>query len=573
MSKSTSTLQSVTLALSNKGINNLFKTITPALIGNGFTASSEAVLSTPVNIPSTDQRIDINQITLSGGKISNIQVASTPSISYTNFKPSSSTQPILMPRVQLGGGMHVHYDEWFEQGSTFTEGNTVPSSYSVNCGDFDFDITNIDLSFNFYIQGGTSSSPLEWKVTVYNPQQNGVSVANVAVPSASEINGSDLGQCIQGTINGIVDSKIASVDFAGKVGDTLNGVLGNIPNSGHLTSSIIYQFAPSCSPTYPGENGMVLGITGAVQFNDTSYAGSPVSIPLPTIDPDLDVSLNVAAYELNALLWAAYLNGDFSLNLTPESDSDSETLNTSYYSVIWPELCAFGQSKSPGGLPLQVIVDVAQAPTLTIGAVYQLSKAIYASLQSKLDPTTYGNLGNMVGLIFNSADKFSQALTLYLTPAEVSDYGSLITDAVAATADEPVLSAPFTVNIAFNYMFQGSWQPLLAFSITRSNVLSSLSLSNPSGSSDILGFEFSQQNADKISDVSFFVPELDGAAALLLDVVWALFSANLDIALRDIGSRGLPLPSFDGICLGSPSISLCTDHGGYISLSANIQKA
>lgn len=572
MSKSTNTLQSVTLALSNKGINNLFKSLTPALIGSGFTASSESVLSSPVNIPSTDQRIDINQITLSGGNISNIHVASTPSLSYTNARTSSSAPLTLMPCVQLGGGMHVHYDEWYEQGSTFSEGATMPSSYAVNCGAFDFDIANIDLSFNFSILGGTPSSPLEWKVTVCNPQQNGVSVANVAVPSASELDGSVVARCIRGTINGIVDSKIASVDFAGKLGDTLNGVLGNIPNSGHLTSSIVYQFAPSCSPTYPGENGMVLGITGAVRFNDTSYAGSPVSIPLPTIDPDLDVSLNVAAYELNALLWAAFLNGDFSLDLTPKSDSDSPTLNSDYYDVIWPALYNFGQSKSEGGLPLQVSIEVAEAPTLTIAAAFQLSSGVYASLQAKVDTATYDNLYQMVGIIYYSATAVSEALSVYLTPAQVSQYGTVIVNAIVDAVGPPVLSAPLKVNAAFNYMFQGSWQPLLSFSLNRSNLLSNLSLSNPSGNADVLGFHFIPQN-DSISDVKVLEPALDGAATLVLDVVWDLFSANLNIAIGAVGARGLPLPTFEGICLGSPNISLCVDNGGYIALSANIQNS
>ncbi|WP_175650318.1 hypothetical protein [Pseudomonas sp. Marseille-P9899] len=573
MSKTSNPLQSVTLALSNKGINNLFKTLTPALIGNGFTASSTSVLSSPVNIPSTDQRIDVNQITLSGGSINNIRVASTPSISYNMVRTQPTAAPTLMPCVSLGGALHVHYDSWYEQGSTFTEGATLPSSYSLECGAFDFDISNIDLAFNFLISGGTSASPLEWKVTVYNPQQSNVSVANVAVPSNSEIHGGDIHSCIAGRVDSIVDSKVADVNFAGKVADTLTGVLANIPDSGHLTSSIVYQFAPSCSPSYPAQDGIVLGITGAVQFNGSSYCASPVSIPLPAIQPDLDVSLNVAAYELNALLWAAYLNGDFALNLTPQSDSDSQTLNSAYYDVIWPALYNFGQSKSDGGLPLQVIIEVAEAPTLTIGVAFQLSKEVCAKLQPQVDTSTYDNLNRMVGIIYYSSSAFSEALSVYLTPAQVSQYGTVIVNAVVDAAGPPVLSAPLKVNAAFNYMFQGSWNPLLSFSLNRSNVLSNLSLSNPSGNADLLGFEFSQQNADSITDVNVLEPALDGAATLILDLVWALFSANLDIAIRAVGARGLPLPTFDGICLGSPSISLCVDSGGYISLSANIQNS
>ncbi len=562
MSKSTQTLQSVTMAVSNQGINSLFKAITPTLISQSFTAPSMSALSSPVEIPSTYQRIDVNSIELSGGNISNIQVASTPSISYS----SSGT-----PCISLGGSLHIHYDEWYERGSTFSQGATSSSSYADNFGAFDFDITNIDLSFNVAITCGTSA-PLQWKVTTSNAQQSNVSVANVAIPSGSELNGSDLG-CVQTRVDEQVSNMVADVNYAQKLSGALNGVLNSIPNSGRLTPNIIYQFAPSCDPSFPNNDGLVLGITGAVQFNGHNYSASPVSIPLPTIQPNLDVVVNVAAYELNALLWAAFQNGDLGINLTPQSDSNSETLNSNYYNAIWPALNSFGQSKNANGLPLQVVAGAATAPVASIGTVLQLTQAIYTGLQSQVDAATYANLANMVGIIYYSSSAFNDGLADYLTPAESTQYGNTILNAVQKGATTTVLSMPLSVNVAFNYMYQGSWLPLLSFTINRSNVLSNLSLSNPSGSTDILGFSFSQQNADSISNVKVIVPELDGVATDILDIVWALFSANLNIALSSVGARGLPLPTIDGLCLGSPSIDLCADHGGYVTLAANIQEA
>jgi hypothetical protein len=130
------------------------------------------------------------------------------------------------------------------------------------------------------------------------------------------------------------------------------------------------------------------------------------------------------------------------------------------------------------------------------------------------------------------------------------------------------MSVPLSINVAFNYMDQGTWTPLLSFTINRSNVLSALSLNE-----NKLTFTFSQQNSDTVTDVQVVESALDGVAALALDFVWLLFSPSLNVALENVGTRGIPLPTIDGITLGSPSISLVADDGGYVSLSTNIRRA
>lgn len=559
-------LQSVTMAVSNQGVNNLFKFILPELLGQTFTAPTMPALSSPVEIPSTDQTIYVDKINLSGGNISDIKIPATPAISY-------STSGI--PAISLIGGFHVHYDTWFEAGSVSSDpGGDSPdySQYAHDMGAFDFDVTNINMSFNVSITGGTPTSQLLWKVQVTNPQQSNVSVANVAIPGGSELHGSDL-SCVTSRVQTFVDAKVADVHFANDLAKALNGVLATIPSSGQLTPTILYQFSPSCDPTYPEEAGILLGITGGVQYNNSSYSASPVNIPLPTIDPSLDIVLNVSAYEFSALLWAAFQNDDLSINLIPKSDSGSETLTSNYYSVIWPELYAFGLTKNSNGVPLQIIAAAATAPTVSIGAALQLTGAVYASLQSQIDTTDYVDLGNMENIIYYSSGEFNAALTNYLTPAAVTKYGAIILSAVQAAAAPVTLSVPLAINVAINFMYQGSWTQILTFTINRSNVLSNLSLNNPTGIADILGFTFSQQNADTITDVKFIVSSLDTTLTDTLDVVWALFSANLNTAINSVGTRGLPLPTINQLCLGSPAIALCADSGGYLTLAANIQQA
>ena len=552
-------LQSVTVAVSNSGLGVLLKYITPHIISQSFTAPTMTAVSSPIEIPSTWQTIYVDKVTLSGGSINNIKCLSTPAIECASDNAT----------VSFGASFHINYGTWWESGSVSSDpggGQPDYSSYSHSCGAFSFDITNIDMQFDVSVPAGTSGSPLQWKLDVTDPTQSNVTSGNVDIPGGSELNGSPL-PCIQSLVQSKVDSMVADVQYAQKVATALNGVLSTIPQSGNLSPDITYQFNPSCTPTISAE-GVVAGITGLVQYKGADYPGTAVSIPLPAIDPTRDVVMNISGYEISAMLWAAYKNGDLQVNLTPATDNGSKTLNSAYYNLIWNQLYAFGQSKSATGVPLQVVAGAAAAPVVSIGKALELTPKIYGALKSQLNATAYAALAQMIGILYYTTSAFESDLKNYLAPADFTQYESLIVDAVTKNNQAVILSAPIKVSVTINYMDQGAWKPLISFTINRSNVLSNVSVQN-----NRLQFAFTQQNPDTITNVNVIEPALDGVATWVLNIVWALFSNYLNTQIESAGKSGCSLPSIPGFTLTNPTLALHESHGGYISLGAEIQQA
>lgn len=529
------TLQAVTAAVSPKGIEAVVAQALDYFMQQSLEAPDESIGKQNAIPVVGSCTLSIESLELSKGSVSKIKTT-------------------LKSLTQKSGGVfdidftlscHVSYASWHEKGHTTCSSATgfpMTSDFDQTLSDFYFGIDSVTLQIPITLAAKNGL----WVASVANAKQSDLKVSDVHIPSKSELNDPSLYPPVNdGIKNGLKDA-IESTDFAKAMEKALNKELASIPVSGHLTSSIVYEFAPTYM-TFPNNAGIMAGITGGVLFEETPYPAPAVVIAEAPVDPAVELSFYVGNYELDALLWAFYEQGSLSFTITPQMVANPMSLNTTTYQEVLPQLYNF----APGAY-MELRVQATAAPTADNGPVWWLSPAVMTQLQSELPSGVYDSLAAsyMVNVLYASLDDFNTSLSSILGPADFDQYSATI-DAAAQTLGLFVTSS-YLISV---YCYQGNQTEFaFSFAVTKDDVLTNLAV-GVSGTAQVLHFRFNEYQ----SSVQVVDSAIGRIANVQINTLWSNTNYEVDQNLQQVGQAGVALPSVSGFLFANTEIALVAD--------------
>ena len=545
-------LQALTVGISNKGLNSFFNYVTQGLMTQSFSAPDQHNMGGGKIIPmGSGQSMTLYGVSVSKGLVKDVAISAPPDVQQN--ADGSLT-------VVAQGSFSIAYGIWRERGFfTYTNRwgdyheNPFDNTYE---NQFSFTISSITLTFSVKL---TDSG--QWSVSITNAKQSNISLGQLNIPSESVLKDPSSYHVVNSKIHDALVDAIKGENYAADLAKALNNALGTIPNSGSLTPSIVYQFYPSSAPAYPAGGGIAVGISGQVLYKAQPYAGAQVFISVPTIDTARDVSMNISTYELNALLWACYMNGDLHITATPANTGKAAILNTKYYKTLVPGLYLFAPDSE-----LDMVINATEAPLISVGPVYCITQNIYNTLKSTLDEDAYAKLKGCVGWVYVTEDGFNKMLSNLLTPDEYSKYFSKLD--TAAVSNGVIVATGFFVTV--NVIKQGQSTLAFSFRVKRTDSLSRFQLAtNPQSGKSTLNFLFSEASSNTTLEKRADEMIIDQKG---LDIFWSIFDGLVDICLAKIGNDGIAVPNIDGFYLSNPdpNVSIAADQGGYVSVATNI---
>ncbi|MGW8970065.1 hypothetical protein [Streptomyces platensis] len=356
---------------------------------------------------------------------------------------------------------------------------------------------------------------------------------------------------------------IGGVEFAKPVENAINPMLASIPASGKLTDDITFDFAIGDSQlTFPGDNGITIGVTGEVTYQGTPYPGPhPVALPVPTPPTDdHHLEVYVSDYTVGALHWAYWKAGKLDFTLTPKDIPDPDSLKVDTYLTLVPALkpykgCTMTAQVTPLPLPHQ---DLPQ--TYAFAQVYEFTAETEKILQQQLPSDVYNKvLKHMDG---NAYTKVSD-LTTDLSDLKISEeYYAAIEKATT------VMGMVVTQNLEFTLTIEDDEEkPKIVFDLLRTDILRDLKL-GATGNAQTMQYSFHKvmfQATLKSSDVPHIDPTAFGTT------VWPIVGEpHYDQVLEDLGSKGVALPIVqDFTFLFDQAVLSIQEH--YVSVLADVR--
>lgn len=529
------TLQALTVAISMKGIRTFFAESLTYLMGQTLEAPDKPSVAQHQNIPYEGGLIMLDNLDLKSGSVSQIKAqltSVTPKLQDGNSVPGTYL-------VDLTASFYVAYSEWHETGTIMPMGGgNLP--FDQTLGDFNFTVTNSNLGFDVQIAAVGNT----WTIQVMNPRQSDITISD-HLPKLSNLNDPSLFGCINDLISQHVAAIIQSVDYASILADKLNKLIGTVPESGHLTDSIIYYFPPT-NLSFGHDGSIQAGISGAVTSNGTPYGGAAVNVPLaPVTDHDLHVY--AGNYEFNALLWAFYENGSLDITVTPQMLPDPSVLNTGNPDIknYLPELYNFAPDAD-----IYLEVAATQPPTVSNGNIYVLTKAAADNLE--LPPTTRQAIAHLVDALYKDLAAFKKALINALSPEDYQTYGKAILDAVQ---DSLGLFTDTQVLVTVKVWKQEAQVFAFSFQVEKQDSLQQFDLS-VNGSTQTIAFAFREWSSNAqlvksaIGDIKDF------------STIWFFANFYLNVQLQQAGTTGIPLPFIKGFYFDNATITLFDQNVG-----------
>ncbi|MEU8780981.1 hypothetical protein [Streptomyces sp. NPDC048637] len=356
---------------------------------------------------------------------------------------------------------------------------------------------------------------------------------------------------------------IGTVQFAKPVQAAINPMLASIPASGKLTDDITFNFAVGDSKlTFPGDNGLTIGVTGEVTYKGTPYPGpQPTALPVPTPPADdHHLEVYVSDYTVSALHWAYWKAGKLDFTLTPKDMPDPDSLKVDTYLTLVPALkpykgCTMTAQVTPLALPHQ---DIPQ--TYAFAQVYEFTAETEKILQQQLPSDVYNKL---VKHLDGNAYTTENDLTADLSDLKIADqYYAAVKKATT------VMGMVITQNLEFTLTIEDdNEQPKIVFDLLRTDILRDLKL-GASGNAQTMQYTFHKvtfQATLKSSDVPHIDPTTFGTT------VWPIVGEpHYDKVLEDLGSRGVALPIVqDFTFLFDQAVLSIQEH--YVSVLADVK--
>lgn len=382
------------------------------------------------------------------------------------------------------------------------------------------------------------------------------------VPAASVIQNEDQ-QCFTSHVSDATAQAVSSIDFGTPIAALFGPLFKSIPASGHLTADIAYDFSVGDSGlTFPGDQGLAIGVTGAVTYKGERYPGKPPPaqpappVPVPPIPTDANhLRAYVSSYEFDALNWAFFKAGLLTVTVGPDDLVDPDVLKVKTYA---PKVAAL---KPYTGLAMHAHVAPRQAPTTSFQAVWEFTKENMKALEQRLPPTEFAKLGGLDGNNYVSKADLEQDL------ATVK-----VGQAQYATIEQVTQAMGMVVrhDLEFKITIENGDQdpPNLVFDLVRTDILQKLSL-GVSGNAQTLKYEFQRVDATA-TFVSTTIPKFDTKD--FGDWIWPTAGEPAyDKLLTDIGTKtGVPLPIMQGFHFLFENAQLSIQEG-YVSVLAQVE--
>lgn len=379
------------------------------------------------------------------------------------------------------------------------------------------------------------------------------------VPAGSVIQKEDQ-QCFASHVSDATAGAVASIDFGTPIAALFGRLLKSIPASGHVTADIAYEFAVGDSGlTFPGDQGLAVGVTGAVTYKGERFPGKPPPpLPVPPVPTDANhLRAYVSSYEFDALNWAFFKAGLLNYTLNPDDLPDPDVLKVKTY--VTYDSAAF---KPYASFAMQAQITAKQAPTTSFEPVWELSKGVMAALQQKLPASIYPKLSGLDG-------------NNYVAQADLDDdvKGAGVTDpSYLAIIEQTARTMGMVVHhdLEFKLMIQNGdpAPPNVVFDVVRTDILQNLSL-GVSGGAQTLKFDFVHVDHDA-KFVSTTIPKL--TARDFGAFIWPGVGERTYVdELQKIGrNTGVPLPIMQGFhfLLDNALLSI---QDGYVSVLAQVQ--
>jgi hypothetical protein len=389
------------------------------------------------------------------------------------------------------------------------------------------------------------------------------SAVSANVPAASVIQGEEQ-QCFSSHVSDATAGAVAGIDFGRPIAGLLGPLFKSIPASGHVTPDITYDFAVGPSGlTFPGNQGLAIGVTGAVKYKGEPYQGKPEPVlPVPPVPTDANhLRVYVSSYEFDALNWAFFKAGLLTHTLLPHDVTPADLLEVDTYVSAIPEFADYS------GCGMQAQVTPKQPPTTAFQLVWEFTKEAMQLLQQQLPASEYKKITRLDGHNYVTQDDLHQRLK-----------AAGVTDAKSVTIVEratQIMGMVVKHDLEFKLTIQNEDQvkPNLVFDVVRTDVLQNLSLGvTDSGKTktQTLKYDFKPVTSTG-TFVSSTIPGLEEKAKAFHDLIWPVVGEpRYDQALANLGKTGVPLPIMQGFHFLFDHAQLSIQDG-YVSVLAQVQ--
>ncbi|MCX7749035.1 MAG: hypothetical protein N2645_19420 [Clostridia bacterium] len=492
------------------------------------------------------------------GKTSNVNV----SFDDSGFVQSDNGQFSL----QFNSSFDVKFDRWHEKGRYTVPDKDDPQTinFDDDCHDqFHFSVDSLPYHVNLVlsINGGN------FVINVTGVTKGNIHDKDIHIPSDSEIAGIEDNSCVSDRfLDGINKHFVEGIDFTVAIKDALNSKLAFIPNSGHLTPDIIFEFAPDqiAFPKDGSGNNFTQGsVSGRVSYKGGFYPGQmPDTPPQPQNIPDKHIHFNAQDYVFNGLFWAFYSEGDLKMEVVPSMLADPEEMNTSYYKDTYPAIYKFAPN-----CPMVVDVEAIAAPTQQNQTAYEVTDATIQNLSGKVPADILHTLEtDMKGEIYISLEDFESDLNAFLGADNYKLYGNLIVGQSHSVASIVTHTMKFD---AYAYKPDASGNPQKTFmfeaNVSQTDYLNQYVL-GVRNNAQTLQFYFQLHSASAVlvkSDVPGLTKQDD------FNSFWTfVIRPEMAKTIQKMGDEGVALPFIKGYLFQNATVNLFQ---GYTSIATDVK--
>lgn len=554
-------MQAMTLSIGQVGIDFFART----LIANHL-VSKLAGLRPPDNAPKVK-----NFSSFHGGigyNYSNINIRLTNG-SLRDFSPTYKSVKQIPAGAPSGSQFELVLDvKNFTANYTWTESYDsyycIPNEYwpicqSVTVGDKSYsypprigDLSVVVIT-GFEYQQATNN----W---VFTTVKVDAAASNVTpnIPAASVVQYEDTG-CFSSQVSDATAKTMSTIDFAGAINAVVPVLINSIPASGDLGHGIVFEWGLGDSGlTFPGANGISVGITGRVSYNGTFYQGAaPASLPIPPVPAPTDqhyLQTYVSDYEVNALQWAFQQAGLLDSVATPGTIPDPDALKVKTYAAFIKEL------KPYIAYSMQAEIKPLLAPVSHFQQVWMFTQVNIDRLKPDVPANVWEILNtSMIGNYYTDKALLEEDLALY--GVEQSLFA-----AIERGVSSMAMADISTIQLTLTILTPTDPKPTITFNVTRTDILTNLVL-GAAGSAQTMQFGFFKV-ASAATFVSSTIPKFPGDQ---MAVIWGTVGdPNYSNTLKLMGEKGVPLPIMSGFHFLFDKSELSIQQG-FVSIKAQVQ--
>lgn len=395
---------------------------------------------------------------------------------------------------------------------------------------------------------------------VFTTEKTQATTSNVTpnIPANSVIQNEDTG-CFSSQVSDATAKSISTIDFASAINAVVPVLINSIPASGDLGNGIIFEWGlGDAGLTFPGNNGISVGITGRVSYKGTFYQGSaPVSLPIPPVPAPTDqhyLQTYVSDYEVNALQWAYQQAGLLNSVATPGTIPDPDALKVKTYAQF------IGALKPYTAFNMQADIKPLVAPVSHFQQVWMFNQANI----DRLKPELPLNVWQILNTSLNGNYYVAKAAVEEDLGLHGIDHGLFSTIEHGTSAMAMVDLS--TIQLVLTILTPAEPKPTITFNVTRTDILTNLSL-GVAGAAQTMRFAFV-----KVSSAATFVgstiPNFPGDQ---MAMIWATVGdPNYSSTMKLMGEQGVPLPIMSGFkfLLDKSELSI---QQGFVSIKTQVQ--